>query len=101
MTQQLQPRTLLHLMLEAVTGILGVFGSILCLCTVETFSLTAPDALFFVVPVLILGFCLLFRQRRGGLWGALTGLVLAALILLLRRTIFPSAEALWNVLCNR
>ncbi len=100
MTQQLQPRALLHLLLECVIGILGVFGSVLCLCTVEVFSLPAPDALFFVVPVLMLGFCLLFRQRKGWLWGAVAGLAIAALILLLRRTIFPSAEALWNTLMN-
>ena len=100
MTQMLQPRALLHFFLECVVGILGIFGSVLCLCTVEVFSLPAPDAMFFVVPVLMLGFCLLFRQRRGGLWGLIVGLVLAGLILLLRRTIFPSAVSLWNVLLN-
>ena len=100
MTQQLRPGAFLHLILECVIGVLGVFGSILCLCTVEIFDLPVPDALFFVVPVLMLGFCLLFRQRRGGLWGAAAGLLIAVLILLLRRTIFPSAEALWNTLVN-
>ena len=100
MNRQLQPRTLLHLLLECLIGVMGVFGSVLCLCTVKAFSLEAPEAMFLVVPILMLGFCLLFRQRHGGRWGAAVGAVLVLMVLLLRRTVFPSAVALWNLLLN-
>jgi hypothetical protein len=99
MNKSLNRKDLLHVGIEALLASLGVFGSLLCLCS--AFEIPFPSALWALIPLLVFGVCLLSRVKRGWLVCLILGLAFLLACVLLRKPLLRSGRAIWNVLAFR
>ena len=106
MKQKSTLHTAVQLFLETVVGALGIFGALFCLCTAfaekrpngAAVPISLPDAVWIVVPLLLLTVAVLARIRSGGWYTLALGLALLLVAFLLRRQLWLKARAIWNVL---
>ncbi len=106
MKQKSTLHTAVQLFLETVVGALGIFGALFCLCTAfaekrpngAAAPISLPDAVWIVVPLLLLTVAVLARIRSGGWYTLALGLALLLVAFLLRRQLWLQARAIWNVL---
>lgn len=106
MKQKSTLHTAVQLFLETVVGALGIFGALFCLCTAfaekrpngAAVPISLPDAVWIVVPLLLLTVAVLARIRSGGWYTLALGLALLLVAFLLRRQLWLQARAIWNVL---
>ena len=106
MKQKSTLHTAVQLFLETVVGALGIFGALFCLCTAfaekrpngAAVPIPLPDAVWIVVPLLLLTVAVLARIRSGGWYTLALGLALLLVAFLLRRQLWLQARAIWNVL---